>query len=246
MVNICEHSIENDSQLQQEMKNNSKKNRNNLHKRLQHCCEALISHYGPQQWWPADTTFEVMVGAILTQNTNWLNVERALAQLSAVIPIEAETIAELPTSELAELIRPSGYFNIKARRLQNYCHWFLQQGGEDQLKQLDTAELRRRLLSVNGVGPETADDILLYAFERPVFVVDSYTTRLFERLGLIETGMRYEPLRSWVEEGLVEKGDLVTVFNELHATIVVHAKEYCRKNPVCNGCPLVRMCSYEQ
>ncbi|MCW8827509.1 MAG: endonuclease III domain-containing protein [Gammaproteobacteria bacterium] len=204
--------------------------------------ERLHHHYGPQHWWPADTPFEVMVGAILTQNTAWTNVEKAIANLKANQALSAEVIAETPHQQLAAWIRPSGYFNIKAKRLQNFCRWYLQNGRAESLRKLPTDQLRHELLSVNGVGPETADDMLLYAFHRPVFVIDAYTRRLLSRLGLIRGDEGYETLRILVEEHFGRNDEQVPLFNTLHALIVAHAKDYCRKRPQCKGCPLRRRC----
>lgn len=183
-----------------------------------------------------------MVGAVLTQNTAWGNVEKAVHRLKAAQALRAETIVELPPDALAELIRPAGYFNVKARRLQSLCRFLLDAGGESALQALPTGELRRRLLAVHGVGPETADDILLYAFGRPVFVVDAYTRRIAGRLGLLDGGESYESVRRTFEQGL---GPDVPVFNELHALIVRHAKMHCRKTPLCAGCPLSEPCPWE-
>lgn len=208
--------------------------------------ERLHAHYGAQHWWPADTPFEVMVGAILTQNTAWTNVEKAIANLRANRALSAEAIARAPHAQLAEWIRPSGYFNIKAKRLQNFCRWYLQPGRAEQLEELATEKLRHELLSVNGVGPETADDMVLYAFHRPVFVIDAYTRRLFSRLGLIEGTEGYETLRAQVEGCFGRSKKQVPLYNELHALIVAHAKDYCRKRPLCRGCPLGRRCPSRQ
>ncbi len=202
----------------------------------------LYKHYGPQQWWPAESPFEVMVGAVLTQNTAWSNVEKAIANLKGADALTPEAISQAEHATLAEWLRPSGYFNIKATRLQNYCNWYLQQGGFDALNELDDHELRHGVLSVNGVGPETADDILLYAFARPVFVIDAYTRRIFSRLGLLEHDSGYETLRHHFEQGLAKEVDRVQLFNEYHALIVMHAKEHCRVKPLCTGCPLRRGC----
>ncbi|MFO7592547.1 MAG: endonuclease III domain-containing protein [Pseudomonadota bacterium] len=209
---------------------------------LQWLFERLDSHYGPQSWWPAETPFEVMVGAILTQNTAWTNVEKAIANLKTHHALSARAIADAPHEQLAEWIRPSGYFNIKATRLQNFCRWYLEPGRAAQLKTLPTEQLRHALLSVNGVGPETADDMVLYAFHHPVFVIDAYTRRLFSRLGLIQGDEAYETLRSMVEDHFGRSEKQVALYNEFHALIVAHAKDYCRKRPLCKGCPLVRRC----
>ncbi len=200
--------------------------------------DILFRYYGPQHWWPADTPFEVMIGAILTQNTAWSNVEKAIANLREQRCLEPQSIIDTPVERLAEWIRPSGYFNIKAKRLQNFCRWYLQQRGWEKLSLRNTGELRRALLSVNGIGPETADDILLYAFERPVFVIDAYTRRLFSRLGVIEGNESYEELRTRFETELGT--DDPQLFNEYHALIVRHAKEACSKRPACHRCCLAK------
>ncbi len=204
----------------------------------------LLQHYGPQQWWPADGPFEVMVGAVLTQNTAWGNVEKAIANLQAAGALAPEAILSLPEEALAALIRPSGYFNIKARRLRNLCQWYQQHGALAGLQQWETTSLRQALLGVNGVGPETADDILLYAFARPVFVIDSYTRRILSRLGVIQGDEGYESLRQQLEAAFEGDSQAVSIFNELHALIVMHAKEHCRKRPYCEGCPLRSDCVY--
>nr|WP_245995236.1 endonuclease [Inmirania thermothiophila] len=200
----------------------------------------LLEGYGPQGWWPAETPFEVMVGAILTQNAAWANVERAIARLRAAGLLAPEALAALPPEAIAPHIRPAGYFNVKARRLAAYCRWYLAAGGLEGLARRPTEALRRALLAVHGVGPETADDILLYAFGRPVFVIDAYTRRIFSRLGLAEAGWGYERLRAWFEAALEPDPDL---FGEYHALIVRHAKAACRKRPACAGCVLRGDCS---
>ncbi|GAB4347929.1 MAG: endonuclease III domain-containing protein [Gammaproteobacteria bacterium] len=201
--------------------------------------ERLDAAYGPQHWWPGESPFEIQVGAILTQNTAWPNVERAIENLKRENRMAPEAILETPHHDLAELLRPAGYFNVKARRLRNYCAWLLEQGGERALRRWPTDKLRHGLLSVKGVGPETADDILLYAFERPVFVIDAYTRRIFSRLGLIEANSGYEALRHRFETAL---GADVARFNQYHALIVRHAKTHCRKRPRCTACPLGDLC----
>ncbi len=206
--------------------------------RLKTVFNRLYKAYGPQHWWPADTPFEVMVGAILTQNTAWSNVEKAIVNLKAAEVLSPEAIVESEHDTLAEWLRPSGYFNIKATRLKNYCEWYLQQGGFELLNQLDDQALRHAVLSVNGVGPETADDILLYAFQRPVFVIDAYTRRIFSRLGLLDHEMGYEAMRSHFENALRKEVERVQLFNEYHALIVRHAKEACRVKADCDACCL--------
>ncbi len=203
--------------------------------------------YGPQHWWPGETPFEIMVGAVLTQNTAWSNVEKAIANLVAADALSVSAINQLSPSELAELIRPAGYFNVKAKRLQNYCAWYQAAGGFEVLQHWSDHDLRVALLAVNGVGPETADDIMLYAFERPVFVIDAYTRRIFQRLGVFTGGEGYETLRSEFETRLARefKEDLparIQMFNEYHALIVRHAKEACRTKPACSQCCLRKQC----
>ena len=163
-----------------------------------------------------------MVGAVLTQNTAWSNVARAISNLKADGRLAPEAIVNLSDAELAEMIRSAGYFNVKARRLKNFCQWYLDQGGYDVLSRRPTPDLRKQLLSVNGIGPETADDMLLYAFSRPVFVVDAYTRRLFSRLGNVNGNEDYEELRGMFEKKI---GADVPLYNEYHALIVHHAKE---------------------
>jgi endonuclease-3 related protein len=201
--------------------------------------QRLFDHYGPQHWWPAESPFEVMLGAILTQNTAWSNVEKAIANLRARDKLDAAAIVATRKDHLANWLRPSGYFNVKAARLKHFCHWYEQAGGFSSLSQTAGDELRQMLLSVHGIGPETADDILLYAFQRPVFVIDAYTRRLFARLQLFAGNESYEALRLAIESAL---GPDVALFNEYHALIVRHAKEVCRVRPRCADCHLRGHC----
>ncbi len=214
--------------------------------RLQWVYERLYGHFGPQHWWPGDTPFEVMVGAILTQNTAWTNVEKAIANLKANAALKPEAIVAASHEHLAEWLRPSGYFNIKAERLQGFCRWLLEPGRRQALPKMETHALRHALLSVKGVGPETADDMVLYAFHRPVFVIDAYTRRLFSRLGIIRGDEGYEHLRAQVEESFGRGEAQVTLYNEFHALIVAHAKDFCRKQPQCKGCPVTRRCPFRK
>lgn len=202
----------------------------------------LYQHYGPQNWWPGETPFEVMVGAVLTQNTAWINVERAINNLVEADALSAEAIISAHPKRLAKWLRPSGYFNIKAKRLKNFCHWYIQHDQYAGLLNWETNDLREGLLSVNGVGPETADDILLYAFNRPVFVIDAYTRRLFKRLGNIRGDEHYEALRGLLEKELKNSRQRVQLFNEYHALIVIHSKDYCRTKPRCQDCCLRSDC----
>ena len=199
--------------------------------------QRLLEAYGIQAWWPADSTFEVMVGAVLTQNTSWINVEKAISNLKHSDSLSLEGILALSDEALAKLIKSSGYFNIKAKRLKNLCLWIADNGGESKLAELDTGILRSSLLQVNGVGPETADDILLYAFARPVFVIDTYTRRLFTSLRLIHGSEPYDDLRQNFEAELEPD---VSLFNQYHALIVRHAKEKCQLTVDCRHCDVER------
>jgi endonuclease-3 related protein len=200
--------------------------------------QQLLEHYGPQQWWPAESPFEVMVGAVLTQNTSWSGVEQAISNLKRADALSLEAILALSPADLGALIRPSGYFNLKSKRLQNYCRWYSDH--QQSSWEMGTEALRSALLAINGVGPETADDILLYAYQRPIFVVDAYTRRLFQRLGWLQGGEPYETVRQRVEASFDQYGpqEQVQIFNELHGLIVIHAKQHCRKKAECAGCPL--------
>jgi endonuclease III related protein len=199
----------------------------------------LHAAHGPQHWWPGDSTFEIMVGAVLTQNTAWTNVEKAITNLKAAKALSPEVIAAAPHRRLAAWLKPSGYFNIKAQRLRAFCVWLIRNGGAKRIARLPTAALRAELLQVHGIGPETADDILLYAFNRPVFVIDAYTRRIFQRLGLIQGDEDYESLRQLFETALAVD---VQLYNEYHALIVAHAKNFCRKRPLCTACQLRPLC----
>ncbi|MCW8906429.1 MAG: endonuclease III domain-containing protein [Sedimenticola sp.] len=200
----------------------------------------LLEEYGPQGWWPADSPFEVMIGAVLTQNTAWRNVESAIRNLLQADLLSAEAILATPDDTLADLLRPSGYFNVKARRLKNLCRYISKTGYRETFD-IPTGELRQALLGINGIGPETADDILLYAYERPVFVIDAYTRRFFSRLGLVSGNEGYEILRNRFETSL---DATAAIYNEYHALIVWHGKEFCRSKPLCEGCTLRTTCGY--
>lgn len=208
---------------------------------LQRIFTALLDQHGPQNWWPGDSPFEIMVGAILTQNTAWSNVEKAVNALQQAGALCPDQLLRLPEQEVAGLIRSAGYFNVKARRLRNFCAWYQATGGYEQLVHWPTCQLREELLQINGVGPETADDILLYAFDRPVFVIDAYTRRLFSRLGLLDHDLTYEALRGEFENTLETDHRL---FNEYHALIVVHAKDICKPRPACEQCCLITLCPH--
>lgn len=210
-------------------------------RKLKNTYRNLYKRYGSQDWWPGDTPFEIMVGAILTQNTAWTNVEKAIDNLKSEKMLSAKKIAAARQNTLARLLKPSGYFNIKAKRLKNYCNWYLEQGEFKALSKKKTSELRTSLLTVNGVGRETADDVLLYAFERPVFVIDAYTRRIFSRIGLIAGDEPYDELREAIERILEQD---TALFNEYHALIVNHGKDICRVKPRCTDCILSKSCSF--
>jgi len=197
----------------------------------------LYDAYGPQHWWPGETPFEIMTGAILTQNTNWGNVEKAIANLKTAGFLTPEDIYRIDVAQLAGLIRPAGYFNIKAKRLKNFDEWLFDSYGGDleNLQPVCTDLLREELLGIKGIGRETADSILLYALGRPVFVVDAYTARITLRHELIEPGADYEQLRQLFESNLPQD---VQLFNEYHALLVRTGKEFCRPKARCSGCPL--------
>lgn len=202
----------------------------------------LFEAFGPQQWWPTDGgAFEIAVGAVLTQNTAWTNVERAVDRLVARDLLGAETMLRVPEADLADAIRPSGYFNVKAGRLRALARAWLDAGGEAGLAGLPTEALRRRLLGVHGIGRETADDIVLYAFHRPVFVVDAYTRRIVGRVGAHDPKAAYDELRVDFERALEHD---TQALNECHALIVRLGKDVCRPRPRCDRCPLAGGCAY--
>jgi endonuclease-3 related protein len=229
---------------------------------------ALLSRYGPQNWWPARSRFEVIVGAYLTQNTNWSNVEKALLNLRRARRLSVISMRETPIDELEQLIRPSGYFRQKARNLKTFIA-FLDERYSGSLTRMfaqPTAKLRAELLDLNGVGPETADSILLYAGNHPVFVVDAYTRRVLLRHGIINEKTSYEEIRAMIERAISSSGaeslvvknagsdprhpvsrmsssartELAQHYNELHALIVRVGNHYCRAKAICEGCPLQR------
>jgi endonuclease-3 related protein len=199
--------------------------------------EALLARFGPQGWWPGEDGFEVMVGAVLTQNTNWANVEKAIANLKKENLLNPAALNDISREKLAQLIRPAGYFNVKAKRLKNLIGWFCREyeGSVEVLAQGNVSCLREELLSVNGIGRETADSIILYALGKPTFVVDTYTYRILVRHGCIDMESDYEQIKEYCEGHLSQE---VALYNEFHALIVRVGKEYCRPKPRCAGCPL--------
>lgn len=200
--------------------------------------DCLYARLGPCHWWPGDTPLEIMVGAILTQNTAWRNVEQAIGRLKKEGALDVSILHRVDEAVLSEWIRPAGYYRIKARRLKKFFDFFIREY-QGQLKRMQTQPLeilRRQLLQVNGIGPETADSILLYALGRPTFVVDAYTYRIFSRHRLIDEEINYEDLRAYFMDHLPSDPEL---FNEYHALLVLLGKEYCKKkNPRCQECPL--------
>jgi endonuclease-3 related protein len=199
--------------------------------------ELLYDAFGPQNWWPGETRVEIIAGAILTQNTNWTNVEKAIANLISADCLSCQGLRHIDPTRLAELVRPAGYYNLKSRRLKNFVDWLFDdyEGNIENLGTVDTDRLRTELLAIKGVGRETADSILLYAFDRPVFVVDAYTARITVRHGLIEPDAGYEQLRELFESNLPKD---IQMFNEYHALLVRVGKEYCKTKARCPGCPL--------
>ena len=195
----------------------------------------LHAAFGPQHWWPGDTQLEIAVGAILTQNTAWTNVEKAIAVLKSHRLLSLKRLGRLSPLELAPLIRSAGFHNIKAARLAAFLKWLRTHGGFAALSRTPTPELRAQLLACHGVGPETADSILLYAMDRPAFVVDAYTRRILSRYGLIAGDEPYEALRMMFESSLPRRPRL---YNEYHALLVRLAKVNCRPRPLCDSCPL--------
>jgi len=209
-----------------------------LKRKLYLIYQKLYAYFGPQYWWPASSPFEVMVGAILTQNTNWGNVEKAINNLKKNKLLSQDALFRLSHKRLASLIRPAGYYNIKAKRLKEFLTFLFKvyQGSVKRISKTDTLTLHRRLLSINGIGPETADSILLYALERPVFVVDAYTRRILSRHSLLREDSSYEEVQNLFMQNL--KND-VKLFNEYHALLVKLGKDFCLKSkPKCDICPL--------
>lgn len=199
--------------------------------------DRLFAAFGPQGWWPGDTPFEVAVGAILTQNTNWQNVARVLENLKALGLLDPFRLYELSPAELAALLRPAGYYNVKAERVRHFLAFLLKRAGGSmaRLAEEPWETLRPALLKVKGVGPETADSILLYALNKPTFVVDAYTLRVLSRHALVPDGLGYEELRRLFMHHLPPD---VPLYQEFHALLVRLGKEFCRPRPRCAGCPM--------
>ncbi|MBN1395634.1 MAG: endonuclease III domain-containing protein [Pirellulales bacterium] len=205
---------------------------------LKNAYKLLLDAFGPQHWWPGETPFEVVVGAVLTQNTSWRNVERAIDNLRDADLLEPRALYEVPVEELETLIQPAGYFRVKVRRLRSMLEFIIEQydGSLDAMFQTNLFELREQLLGVHGVGPETADSILLYAGGLPSFVVDAYTHRVFARHGWIDFDADYHQIQDYAQGELPQD---VRLYNEYHALLVRVGKDFCRKSrPRCEECPL--------
>ncbi len=209
-----------------------------IRERLRLYYRTLLERLGRQRWWPARTRFEVIVGAILTQNTSWKNVEKAIAALRRQRLLTPKALADAPLAHLEQAIRPAGYYRQKARRLKAFVSFLNQQYGGSlrRMFRTPTPTLRRQLLEVHGIGPETADSILLYAGNHPVFVVDAYTRRILSRHGLLDGRLRYDEIQQWFESHLPRSAPL---FNEYHALLVEVGKRWCHpRQPDCPSCPL--------
>lgn len=200
--------------------------------------KTLHNTFGPQHWWPGETPFEITVGAILTQNTNWGNVEKAINNLKKNKSLSAKAIYKMPVDRLAILIKPAGYYNIKAKRLKSFINFLMNDylGSMSKMKKEDLDNLREKLLSINDIGPETADSILLYALDKPVFVIDAYTKRVLSRHNIMDNNKSYDEYQKLFHSSL--KRDL-KLFNEYHALFVKVGKTFCKsKKPLCSKCAL--------
>jgi endonuclease-3 related protein len=208
-----------------------------LKERLLDLYRLLFDTFGSQGWWPGETPFEVALGAILTQNTNWQNVSRVIAALKAEDKLDPLLLGVMPETELAGIFRPAGYYNLKARRVKKFLAFFAARFGNsmEKMAQEDWETLRPELLHIHGIGPETADSILLYALQQPTFVVDTYTFRILSRHGLVADLCSYEELRQFFMDRLPPQ---VPLYQEFHALLVRLGKEFCRPQPRCPGCPL--------
>jgi endonuclease-3 related protein len=214
-----------------------------LNHRLTEIYRLLLVSYGPQHWWPADTPFEVIVGAILTQSAGWGNVEKAISNLKQARVMTPASLRKLPLDKLAKLIYPSGYYNAKALKLKAFVE-HLKEAHQDSLEKLfslDIIRLRSELLNIHGIGPETADSIILYAAHKPIFVIDAYTRRILSRLWLSPSRDDYPAFQALFMDNLPADEKL---FNEYHALLVRHGKKVCKKTPLCDNCCLRRICFY--
>ncbi|RLF36076.1 MAG: endonuclease [Thermoplasmata archaeon] len=222
---------------------------------------SLLQYFGPQKWWPVDKKyheknstdprFEIIVGAVLTQNTAWKNVEKALENLRSNNALTITSIAKMDIDRLSDMIKPSGYFNQKAFRLKKLSLYLQERynGDLNRFFNRETVDIRNELLSLSGVGPETADSILLYAGGHPIFVVDAYTRRICNRLPITVDGKTYDDIRQCFERDIQRRfptEKLVSIYGELHALIVVFGKTFCKKKPVCRNCPMNSTCIYRE
>ncbi|MBN2135850.1 MAG: endonuclease III domain-containing protein [Acidobacteria bacterium] len=202
----------------------------------------LLDHFGPQDWWPADTKTEIIIGAILTQNTNWVNVEKAIEKLKANNAINFDYLLSAPVEKIASMIRSSGYYNQKAERLKIFAEYIKEKynGNLEQLFNTPTDKLREELINIKGIGPETADDILLYAGDKKVFVIDAYTKRILSRHFICDENIDYHSLQELFHNSYLQES--VDYFKEYHSLLVMTGKRFCLKNePKCSECPLARV-----
>jgi endonuclease-3 related protein len=208
-----------------------------IRERLAQFYGRMSAHYGPTHWWPGDSPFEIAIGAILTQNTAWTNVEKAIENLKRAGLLDVRAMLAAPEEALETALRPSGYFRQKTQKVKRFCAHLIAHydGRMDRMARRPLDELRKELLGLKGIGPETADDILLYACDKTVFVVDAYTHRIFSRHGFIPAKIGYEDLRAFFEGNLEPDGH---TFKEYHGLIVWVGKDFCRKQPRCAECPL--------
>jgi endonuclease-3 related protein len=208
-----------------------------MQKQLLKIYKKLLSFFGPQHWWPGNTALEIIIGAILTQNTNWKKIEKAIAELRTNKTLNYFSLKKIKEKELALSITASGYYRIKARRIKNFLDFLEEKCGGKiyKLKKIKLKKLRKELLNVNGIGPETADSILLYALDKPVFVIDAYTKRIFSRHNFMAPNVSYETAQKIFMENLPPN---ISLYNEFHALIVKLGNTYCKKSPKCAKCPL--------
>jgi endonuclease-3 related protein len=214
-----------------------------LNQRLTEIYRLLFARYGPQHWWPGDTPFEVIVGAILTQSAAWGNVEKAISNLKQARAMSPASLRKIPLGKLAKLVYPSGYYNAKALKLKSFVEHLEKSHGDslEMLFSLDMQHLRSDLLNIHGIGPETADSIILYAAYKPIFVIDAYTRRIIARLGLSPSQDNYSAFQTLFMANLPADEKL---FNEYHALLVRLGKEVCKKVPLCSECCLKQLCLY--
>lgn len=212
-----------------------------IQKDLLEIYEALYKHFGPRNWWPAETRFEVVVGALLAQFVSWKNVQKAISNLKSKNMLNPTVILNAEDELVETLIKPTRFYKQKTRKLKEFCYVLKHKykGSLDNLFRLDMSSLRKELLSIKGIGPETADSIMLYAAEKPVFVVDTYTKRIFQRLGYFESDIDYHSMQKFFAENLPED---VSLYNEYHALIDALGNGICKNKPLCIDCPLTRFC----